>query len=283
MKEKRPLVSFPVHWLAALAALASVSPLAAQQTPSDPVLRDFEPSGDYVLYVDGTAATDADLYFSRRASAYLVQGPAFPSPLLLNQRGGTVESVHLMKVVPREDGSIDLLADASLSTLGRLQFDGEEVVFAYEGKEARLKPKPPLVGTRQAAELLSHSPEYGRAAASYTPDAGSIAALRDQGRPVEVKVFFGSWCSHCKRHLPHLLKVEDGLSDSEVGFVYYGLPRPPAAWVDAEVKRMGVREVPTGIVYVDGREVGRIVKSAWLKPEEALRDIVAKAGGKSGR
>jgi hypothetical protein len=36
--------------------------------------------------------------------------------------------------------------------------------------------------------------------------------------------------------------------------------------------------VPTGIVYVGGKEVGRIEGGEWSKPEQALREIVTKRG-----
>jgi thiol-disulfide isomerase/thioredoxin len=139
-------------------------------------------------------------------------------------------------------------------------------------------PKPPLVGLRGAAEVLDHSPEYGTKAATYTPTSSTLASLRGQGEDVQVKVFFGSWCSVCKRYLPYSLKLDQSLEESKVQFQYYGLTNPPEGWTDPEVKKMKVQSLPTAVVFVNGREAGRITGNSWLRPGQALDRIVKNAG-----
>lgn len=256
------------------ALMVGVVATGEAQMPADSVLRDFQPSGDYLLVLDGEEVPKAEVYRSQRAAAFLVLSSKIPTPVLISPRTGGVESVHLMKVAKRKDGSIDLLADATLSRLGSFTLDGEEVVFKIEGKEARLRPRPPLVGEQELEGLLAHSPEYRQGATAYNPDPQALGALRGQSRPVTVRVFFGSWCDHCKQHLPHLIKVEEELDGSEIDFDYYGLPRPPQAWDDAEVKRLKVKGVPTAIVYIGGKEAGRLFGNDWLRPESALSRII---------
>ena len=269
--------SFRMMALALLAALI-LAPLTAtaQRLPADMELQAFDPSSDYEIKVDGATPAKVQLYFSQRAAAYLIM-KAFSAPVLVRQRGGSVESVHIMKVAKQGNGSIDLLQGAVLANLGRYQFTGQNIEFTVDGKKVQMVPRPPLVGLHDAEEVLEHSPEYGVKAATYTPTPATLSSLRSQGKDVKVKVFFGSWCSVCSRYLPYGLKVEEGLDDSKVSFEYYGLSMPPEGWKDPVVTKAKVTGVPTAIVTVNGREAGRITGNGWARPEETLARIVKEA------
>lgn len=258
----------------AIVALAASFVCRAQGVPSDGVLRDFAPTGDYALIVDGIPVPKAEIYQNDKIPAILVLTSALPSPVLLTPRAGTVETVHIMKVAKQADGSVDLLADAVLATVARFEMAGENVKFGYQGRKVSLNPKPPLIGVRQGAELKAHNPEYARTASVYKPNGAAIAALKKEPKPVIVRVFFGSWCPHCREHVPYILRVEEELKGSQIKFEYVGLPRPPQAWQDPEVKRLKVGGVPTGIIYVSGKEVGRITGDGWNAPEVLLNKIV---------
>jgi thiol-disulfide isomerase/thioredoxin len=258
----------------AIVALAASFVCHAQGVPSDGVLRDFAPTGDYALIVDGIPVPKAEIYQNDKIPAILVLTSALPSPVLLTPRAGTVETVHIMKVAKQADGTVDLLADAVLATVARFEMAGENVKFAYQGRKVSLNPKPPLIGLRQGAELKAHNPEYARGASVYKPNDAAIAALKKEPKPVTVRVFFGSWCPHCREHVPYILRVEDELKGSLVKFEYFGLPRPPQAWQDPEVKRLKVGGVPTGIIFVSGKEAGRITGDGWNAPEVLLNKIV---------
>ena len=258
----------------AIALLAVPSVSRAQAIPSDSVLRDFEPSGEFVLIVNGKGVPKAEIYQNDKVPAILVLSSALPSPVLLTPREGKVETVHIMKIAKQKDGSVDLLADAVLAPIGQFQRDGENAAFTYEGRKVSLNPKPPLTGVHKAADLKQHNPQYARSASIYQPNGAAIASLKKEAKPVTVRVFFGSWCPHCRQHVPYILKVEDALKGSQVKFEYVGLPRPPDAWTSPEVKRLKVGSVPTGIVYVGGREVGRITGEGWNAPEVLLNKIV---------
>jgi thiol-disulfide isomerase/thioredoxin len=264
----------------AIAALAAPSVSRTQGVPADGVLRDFQPSGEYALIVDGVPVPKAEVYQNDNIPAILVLTSALPSPVLLTPRTGNVETVHIMKVAKQADGTVDLLADAVLAQVGRFEMSGENVKFAYQGKRVSLNPKPPLTGLRQGAELKAHNPEYARSASVYQPNGAAIAALKTEPKAVKVRVFFGSWCPHCRTHIPFLLRVEDELKGSQVTFEYIGLPRPPQAWQDPEVKRLKIGGVPTGIVYVGGKEVGRITGEGWNAPEVLLNKIVKSPAAK---
>jgi thiol-disulfide isomerase/thioredoxin len=265
---------------ALLAVLAIVLPLAAPATlraqgmPSDSVLRGFQPSGDYVLVVNGDPVRNAEIYQNDKIPAILILSSALPSPVMLTPRAGNVETVNLMKVSKQKDGSVDLFADAVLAPIGQFQMVGENVTFTADGRKVSLNPKPALTGLRRGADLLASLPEYGRTSRAYTPNAAAIAALKKASRPVTVRVVFGSWCPHCRQHVPLMLRVESAVANPNLKFEYYGIPKPPDGWQDPEVKRLGVKGIPTAIVYVNGVQAGRIEGEAFNTPEVALSKIV---------
>ena len=265
--------------LVALAVCAAL-PLGAQQaTPADNVLRNFERTGDYLLTVDGKADVRAEVYQNKSIPAWLVLSATLPSPVLLMPGQGTVETVQKPKVVKQPNGNADILADAQMKPQGKFKLVGDRVEFTSDGKKASLSPKPPLIGQKKAAQLKEHSPEYIRTAQAYTPNAQSLAALKKQTQQVRVLTFFGSWCPHCKDYVPHLMRIEDDLKSPKIQFDYRGLPRD---FNDAEAKRLNVKEVPTAIVYVNGREVGRLTRNDWRNPEAALTRLINGAG-KTGK
>lgn len=276
MKLDRSVPTFAASRLAiglvfGLVTLLAVS--AGAQVPSDSVLRDFEPTGDYLLFVGGQEQPKAKVYQSKRAAAFLIRAAAFESPLLLSPRTGGVDAVPILSLDLKANGSVDVLADAELSSLGRFRLDGEEVVWSVGGKEARLKPKPPLTGLRKAPEMVEHSPDYQMKADAYTPDPAAVAKLKGRTDMVRVRVFFGSWCPFCKTSVPRLLKVEEQLKGSKVQIEYYGLPKPPFDQ-EPEAKAAGISGVPTGIVYVGGKEVGRLSGEQWEHPEQSLQKLL---------
>lgn len=257
-------------------SLLLVCGLAFAQVPADQVLRDFVPIGDLELVVDGAVMTDAEIFRSDKAVAFLVLSPDFASPVLLSPRRRSVETVDFMKISRRADGAIDLLADAILAAQGQFRLDGTDVVFDMQEHESRLREKPPLVGKKSAGDLKIYNPDYGRTAAAYEPTSDVVEALAGQKTAVEVKIYFGTWCPHCSRAVPKVIKLEEELGESVIQFTYHGLPKDLGN--APEAKALGIQGVPTGIVYRDGKEIGRIAANDWKSPEFALRDIVV-AGG----
>lgn len=267
--------------VAALALLfpAVCAPAFAQtpQTPQTPqidaVLRDFQPSDEFVLELGGKELPKAEIFQTEKIGAVLILASEIGSPVLINPRGGTVETVAAAKVSRRPDGALDILADAVLKRLGSFEVQGEQVRFTIDGKAAAIKPKPPILGLHGAADLKAYSARYGQRARAYAPAAPVIAALKKQAKDVVVRIYFGSWCPHCQKQVPKALRVEQELAGSHIRFEYFGLPHEVGG--NPEARRVGVSTVPTGILYSAGREVGRIQGGEWDSPESAIRDILA--------
>src|SRR5436305_6859504 len=255
--------------LAALLLPALAAAARAQAVPSDNVLRDFRTMEDFTLWVDGKAVPTAEMYQSESGHAVLILTGALPAPVLVRQGEDSVATVNIMKVAKKKDGSVDLLADAELAPQGPYTFSSGVVRFKIDRRNVELRPRPPLLGSRTGAELKAHSADYARRAQAYQPNPQAIASLRAMP-PATVRVFFGSWCPHCRENVPHLLKVEDALRGSKIRFEYFGLPQEHLADVP-QAKQWKVQGVPTGIVVVGGREVGRLYgNDDWRAPEAAI-------------
>jgi len=268
----RKAVSFLHLALGAALLLPATSAMARQA--ADPQLSDFQQIGTYALEIDGKEVPKAEIYKSDRSAAILVMVSDLPSPVLLNPGSFDVETVNLMKVAKQADGSIDLLANPGLQPQGTFQVDGEKVVFAADGHRLALKPRPPLLKMQTGNALFAFNPEYGRNAKGYEPDGAAVKALRGLSKPVRVLTVFGSWCPHCTEFVPRLLRVEQAIGASKIKFDYYGVPRGSEMLKDPEVARLAVKGVPTGIVYVGDKEVGRILGNGWSNPEATLQNLI---------
>jgi len=244
--------------------------------PADALFRGFEPTGEWQLVVQGREVPKARIYDSTRAQALLLITSEFASPVLIDRAGRTVATLDLMKVAERADGTVDLLADAVLEPAGALEVAQTEGRFRVGGKAAAVRPLPWKLGPQSGADLLAADAGYRWRAGRFSPDAEALGALRDGARDVRVLTFFGTWCPHCRQHLPLLLDVERELADAGIRFDYYGLPSPFSG--EPEARKWGVTGVQTAVVLVGGREVGRIPSSGWSRPELALRDILRGAG-----
>ncbi len=157
----------------------------------------------------------------------------------------------------------------------------DTIVFRASGKNVRLKPRPWQLGAHAAQELLDYNPEYRRRSDEYRPDAAVLTGLAGRPGRVRVLTFFGSWCPHCKKHVPQLIKVAETLAAKGWQFDFYGLPSPIAG--EPEAKKYDINGVPTAIVFVDGKEVGRLPAALWTQPEAGLQSVLAGASGGGGR
>lgn len=262
--------------LIALAGLAA-PPLSAQATP-DPFLQGFQQVGTWALSVDGTKSPGAQIYQSERARAFLLLGSGVDQPILIDMRSRQVETVGIMSLAKRKDGTIDILADASLAPQGPYQIDGSGrgVSFTTGGHKYSLSERASLVGPQKAADLTAYDPSYARRAKEYQPNPGLVAQLDKETQAVRVQVFFNSKCPHCELMVPRIIKVQETLDNPKITFDYYGVPD---SFKDPVMDAKDVHGTPTGIVYVKGKEVGRIVGEQWKSPELAIQNVLM--GGKA--
>lgn len=251
--------------------LAAVAPLAAQQIPPDPVLRDFEPIGEYVLELGGVEVPGARVFLARRAgSAVLIVGQGLPGALLLSPRTKSVQRIESAKVVVGPDGFAHVLADAAQVQESIYQAVGRDLTFTVGGKPARLKERAPLLGLHPGSDLTRYDPGYAFRSKRYTPSPAVVRAVKSSlAQPVRVRVFFGSWCPHCSQVVPKILRIADELAATPLKFEFYGLPL--GFGNDPEARKANINAVPTAVLYSGGREIARIGGHEWSIPELAIK------------
>lgn len=257
---------------AAIAIVAAAPPASPAARPLRGFVRDVE----FVLEVDGAPAP-IELYKAESAGAVVLLSPSFRRPLVL--RAGELSEVDARQVEKHPDATLDLAPDARLTPRGSFAVTADGIRFTLDRHQASVRHAtvPPLLGLRRLDEVAARNPEYLAAATAYLPDAPAMAALRAERRPVVVRVYYGSWCGHCRLLVPHAVKVEQQLAGGAIRFEYFGL-RDPAT--DPAAKQAGVAVIPTAVVTVSGSEAGRIATDhGWAALEVTLRDVLAGRGG----
>ncbi|MCP3962976.1 MAG: hypothetical protein GY719_34485 [bacterium] len=244
--------------------------------PGSAAIEDLELTADYLFELEDAVLESAEIYSSKRHVAYLVVTPRLASPLLISPRGQSVQTVWAERLT-RGENSASLEADFPLEYLGEYQLEKAEMVFEVDGKTARLKPAPPLLGHQSSASLSERDPKLASKAEAYSMKSGFAATtLPVAGDSVRIRVYFGSWSEICNELVPKIMQVEEQWRSEGVRFEYYGLPRPLTD--DQVAVRDGILGVPTAIVYVDDVEVGRLSGRPLNTPEASLYQVLAGGG-----
>lgn len=253
-------------------ALLAAGPLLAAQG----AIADFQPA-DYVVTIDGKAV-EADVWQSRIAGELLILSNELGSPVRLILRQALVETVQFMKVDQRPDGGLTLLPEATDQPLGNFKVapGGQGVLFAVDGRAVELSQKPALLGEQDLEGMKAYSRDYVRLAQAYKPSQPYIERLRAESRSVRVEVYFGSWCPFCQEMVPRMMRVAEELRGSKIEVDFYGLPQGAAFSQDPKAKALDITGVPTGVVFLDGREVGRISSNGWKLPELTLNGLLVR-------
>ncbi len=258
--------------LVGLLAVTAAAPVAAQ-SPRAEIQRGFELIDDFVVAVNGEDSPDAKVYRSGQTSAILIMPATVMSPpILVWPRERVVESLNFMKVQQLAGGFLEVKTDPVLATHAPFEVVGTNVVFQIDGNEMRLKPKPPLIGLYDTAGMLERSEVYSRRAEAYSPAQDVLDRLSQVEASVRVRVFFGTWCPACGQMVPRILNVAERLNGSSLSFEYYGLPRGFQG--DTEAAKYDIESVPTGVIFVNDREVGRLQGNDWRQPEAALWNLI---------
>lgn len=254
--------------------LALGTPAWAQEL--DPMFRDFEPTGDYVLKLDGKPVA-AEIYQSEVARSILFVSAALPSAAMFNLQSRQLETVPKEGYIVAAEGDIDFKADAAVTPVGAFTIADAGLTVTWAGKALELAVRDSLTGLKKRSELVAYSPSYGQKAKAYQPPADFLAALKAEKRPVRVRVYFNSKCQVCKQMVPRALKLEEVLPAGQWTFEYYGLPDRFSD--DPITEQANVHSVPTAVVFVDGKEVGRIAGGSWKLPELTLKNLLSGATG----
>jgi len=111
---------------------------------------------------------------------------------------------------------------------------------------------------------------------SYNPDEKVITKLRDKFDTIKnckITVIFGEWCSDSQREVPRFFKIIDKCDFNEDNIKIYAVNRKKEG-VTVDISKYGIDFVPTFIVFVDGKEKGRIIETPENTLEEDLLKIL---------
>lgn len=247
----------------AATALALSAGASAQQVRTAERSLTFKPIGLYQLELDGVLDKEARVYHSAGLGTILVRSPQISRIVELVPRGRQMQAFAEKSFFRNVDGTWEKLPNEQPLEVGSFDLNGDLASFTVEGRRVAFVKKPPLLGPQDRAGLIEHDPTYGERSKAYEPIAQYIDLLKRVDDEVEVRIFFGSWCSVCAEFVPHVLATEAALADSKVKFTYHGLPQ---SFDDAEAKKLGVTSVPTGIIFQNGEEVGRASGYSWQYP-----------------
>lgn len=184
------------------------------------------------------------------------------------------------RVLTLAAGQVKLAATGPTAILsGSLPDNGTPVkltpaalTFDVKGHFVKVLPTPPLLGEVKAEDFLNLCPEFQEDESNYEPDSETVARLANATKHHTVEVFFGSWCPHCQKVLPQLIKSLRMADNSKLEVKWIGLPRLFSN--EPRVKHREVRGVPTIIVLEGEREVGRFSGVDNIPVEVSLANLV---------
>ena len=134
----------------------------------------------------------------------------------------------------------------------------------------------PLLGRTRPAAILDITPEWQRGYEEYRPAPADLAIIRSAPAGSLLMVYFGSWCSDSRIGMPHVLKILDEAHAPHLKARYVGVDRAkrePAGRLEG----VGLELVPTFVLSVDGREIGRIVETPKTTLEHDLALLIGEA------
>ena len=239
---------------------AALARQAAAPNPGEPLR--WTPRYDFALEVDGKPSPDACFYQEQNSRRILVNAPEVSKVCIINQEGQRVLAVDRARVKFEADGDAARLSpgaekDAPTSTFSMDSTSRSGGVVFYVGSN-RLKivPKQPLVGPTGAEEIKRHSPIYKKGIEAYKPDPAEVSYLRSYRNDVQIEVFFGTWCPHCKVLVPQFMKSIEAATNPGLKVSYHGVPLNFGSYEPSRTNK--VTGIPTFIFWKGGKEVGRI-------------------------
>jgi len=191
---------------------------------------------------------------------------------LLTLKTKDVASVARTDVTAMVDGGM-LSASAEMKPAGTAEQKGAELSFTAGGTAVRLAPEPPLIGEIALADLLKKKKEYANAAAQFKPNGAAVSLLKSVDRPVEIVVFFGTWCHFCKHYLPHLIKTLEVAGNPNLHARFIGIDED-LTQPEQLIAEYTVSKTPTMIVRINDMEIGRITEEPKKSVEEDLAILI---------
>lgn len=244
---------------AAVAAFLLGTTAEARQTGALPEAgpRTWAENFTYRLEIDGVVSTGARLFSASGRPSLLIIAPEMKQPLVIQIDGREVYKTQAAEIAPGPVPTQVLLADSAIQgPADPFTRDGDAVVFFQQGRKVRIAPRPPIIGPVTTEELLRQLPIYRKGMDEYAAAPSDTIYLKTYKKAVEVRVFFGTWCPHCRVLVPMFLKAMEETANPNIRVSLVGMPMPPFGDYPA-AKENKIEGVPTFVVFSEGKEVGR--------------------------
>lgn len=140
-----------------------------------------------------------------------------------------------------------------------------------------------IIGETNKKAILksTHNSWYSDNYESFKPNSENIQRLNQllNNNDFKIAVYFGSWCSDSQRELPRLIKLLEytKFDFNNLKLVGVGRDKIVPNATDEMRKELDITNVPTIIVYQDGKEINRFVEYAQESLEKDLIKILSKA------
>ncbi len=131
-----------------------------------------------------------------------------------------------------------------------------------------------MTGPATRSQILAASPEWEAVMAAYQPHPEAVETLRRIGQPVLIEAYFGSWCSDSKAHVPALFKILEMADNPLLQVSFAAIPRDKAARARFIPEGRDVDKLPTFLVFLNSREIGRIIETPARSMEEDLAALL---------
>lgn len=132
-----------------------------------------------------------------------------------------------------------------------------------------------LVGrhSRKDIELPPYNQWFSGNYQDYQVDNTVLKDLKPLLEGITIKVFMGTWCSDSQYHVPAFFKIMDQADYSYTDFELYST-KEDKTMPDHLEKKYNIINVPSFILYKDGKEINRVVEYPLETIEKDLLDIL---------
>jgi hypothetical protein len=255
-----------------LASLVLVLAILPAATAAQSQTMRFEPLGVFDLEIDGKVISKARIFNSTQAGALLVVAPELPYPIAVVPRNKTVKRLEPAELKEETLGSYVWTPAGEPVVVATFDLVAGKPDFLLEGKKMRLVDKAPLLGPKTRAEILAYDPSYAYRTATADPPTVYLGALNEWKQDVLVKIYFSTQCNECREMLPGIFKTIDRIKNPKIKFEFYGMRLPAAK--DPLGVELKITGFPTGILYSDGKEIGRASGPSWRMPDMAIHNAL---------
>src|SRR6185503_15331669 len=93
----------------------------------------------------------------------------------------------------------------------------------------------------------------------YSPNADALTALKNNADSIQLLTFLGTWCSDSHYIIPKFLSLLDAAGFPADRLTLIGVDRKKTT-LSHLTEALNIKNVPTIIVYKNGKELGRVVE-----------------------